>query len=495
MKNFKKIIAAIAAIGMAGTMLAACTSDSGSGGGGGGGGGGATPSETIGFEGLPEEIDEAALLADGGGSKLKIYCWNTEFMARMTYVYGTVGVPGKEVTISEKTYTTGADEEGNPVTETIAVITSINGVEIDFVVTPNQGNAYQDKLDADIVKNTATDDPIDMYLIEADYAMKYVNTEFSLDVSLLGLTNADVGNMYGYTKDVTTNNTDGTLRGVSWQACPGAFIYRRSIAQDVWATDDMTEIQAKVANWDLFEGTAAELKEKGYFMLSGYDDSYRAFSNNATNPWVDANNTIQIDDKIGEWVEQTKTFTDNGWNNRANLWSDASMAGFNADGKIFGYFGPAWFIDFVMAGKGSDGDWAAVEGPASFNWGGSWLVAAPGTDNAALVQEVLRDMTCNEDNLLAVTKEFGEFTNNRNAMEALAADESYSNSFLGGQNHIAVLAKSATNISMDNISEFDQLLTESFQAAMMEYFNGNNTQEESIELFYEMVLKNRALNR
>lgn len=44
-------------------------------------------------------------------------------------------------------------------------------------------------------------------------------------------------------------------------------------------------------------------------MVSGYDDDYRVFSNNATKTWVDSSNKIQIDDNIKLWIDQTKKFT------------------------------------------------------------------------------------------------------------------------------------------------------------------------------------------
>ena len=65
-------------------------------------------------------------------------------------------------------------------------------------------------------------------------------------------------------------------------------------------------------------------------MVAGYDDDYRVFSNNATTTWVDENNKIQFDPNILAWIDQTKTFTDNGYNNKAILWSDEQWAGAKA---------------------------------------------------------------------------------------------------------------------------------------------------------------------
>ena len=50
--------------------------------------------------------------------------------------------------------------------------------------------------------------------------------------------------MYKYTKDIMTDS-NGVLKGVSWQACPGGLIYSRSIAKDVLGTDDPAKVQAR----------------------------------------------------------------------------------------------------------------------------------------------------------------------------------------------------------------------------------------------------------
>ena len=80
------------------------------------------------------------------------------------------------------------------------------GVTVNFKITENKDNAYQNKLDEDLPKNEAAsaDDKIDMFLFEADYALKYVNSEYTLDVKSLGLTDEDLSGMYQYTKDAVS---------------------------------------------------------------------------------------------------------------------------------------------------------------------------------------------------------------------------------------------------------------------------------------------------
>ena len=76
-------------------------------------------------------------------------------------------------------------------------------------------------------------------------AGKYTKSDDVLDViNEIGLTEADLSNQYQYTKDIAS--VDGKLKAVSWQATPGLFAYRRSIAKKVLGTDDPEAVQEKV---------------------------------------------------------------------------------------------------------------------------------------------------------------------------------------------------------------------------------------------------------
>ena len=380
------------------------------------------------------------------------------------------------------------------------------GVTVNFKKTENANNAYQNKLDEDLPKNDAAsaDDKIDMFLFEADYALKYVNSEYTLDVKSLGLTDEDLSGMYQYTKDVcTTQDGSNVLKGVSWQATPGLYAYRRSIAKDVLGTDDPAKVQEALADWTKFDEVAAKAADKGYKMLSGYDDAYRTFSNNVAAPWVNENKEIIIDDNIMKWVDQTKTYTDKGYNNKTSLWSDAWAADQGPDGKVFGFFYSTWGINFTLlgnslavkekdggkleVGNGGYGDWAVCYGPQAYFWGGTWLAAAKGTDNAALVGDVMRAFCCDKDFGLQFTKDTQDYYNNEAAMKELAASD-FKSAFLGGQNHIALFVETAPKIDMSKISIYDQGLNETLQAKFKEYFDGTVDKDTALKNFYEAAI-------
>ena len=392
------------------------------------------------------------------GKVLNIYVWNDEFKSRFNDYYASK-LP--------------AD------------------VTVNFIQTANQDNAYQNKLDEVLMNQSKAkaDDKVDIFLVEADYALKYVDTPYTLDVKKdIGLTDADLANQFKYTKDIMTDSK-GVLKGVSWQACPAGFAYRRSYAKQVLGTDDPAEVQKLLSDWNKFDAVAAKMKAAGYFMVSGYDDAFRVFSDNVTTKWVNGNK-ITIDPMIKRWIEQTKEYTDKGYNNKTSLWDGEWSKGMMADGNVFGYFGPAWFIDFCMPhDEGSAfGDWAFCKGPQGYSWGGTWICGAAGSDNISIIKDMMLTLTCDKATMVRIAKEAGDFTNNEPAMKEVAASD-YKNDFLGGQNHMAFFIDSAASIDKSFISAYDQGMNEKIQGAMKDYFNGQVTEEEAWDNFYTSVLE------
>ena len=407
------------------------------------------------------------------GKVLNIHCWNEEFKDRFEYFKEAGKLP--------------------------------DDVTVNFVITPNQDNAYQNALDQALLgqKDAKADDKIDIFLVEADYALKYVDTDYTLDVKAdIGLTDEDLAGQYQYTKDIVTDSK-GKQKGVTWQATPGLFAYRRSIAKDVLGTDDPDKVQEALATWDAFDDVATQASEKGYKMLSGYDDAYRTFSNNTSAPWVDGDKIV-VDENLMRWVDQSKSYTDKGYNNKTSLWAPEWSADQGPDGKVFGFFYSTWGINFTLlgnalatpeseggkqeVGNGVFGDYGVCYGPESYYWGGTWICAAAGTDNLSLVKDIMYTMSCDKDVLKQITLDTQDYTNTIDGMNEIANSD-FSSAFLGGQNHIALFAGAAEKIDMSNISSYDQGLNESFQGSFKDYFDGKVDKETALENFYTAAIE------
>ena len=216
------------------------------------------------------------------------------------------------------------------------------------------------------------------------------------------------------------------------------------------------------------------------------------FSNNVSEPWVDANNNLQIDPAIQTWMQQAKDFSDNGYTQDCDIWSDECTAQMFGDGKAMCYFGPAWYFNFSMgnaqdADKGCFGDWAICEGPQAHFWGGTWLLAPAGTDNPTMVADIMNTFINDEEVCTNLVKNEAQFSNNQKVNETVAQDPTYGSDFLGGQNDIALFCDLAKNIKFENHTIYDQLLNEGLQACWREYCKGTVTEDEAMSNFYKYI--------
>ena len=187
-----------------------------------------------------------------------------------------------------------------------------------------------------------------------------------------------------------------------------------------------------------------------------------------------------------KWIEQTKDFTDKGYNNKTSLWSAEWAADQGPEGKVFGFFYSTWGINFTLlgnsladpdgaqeVGNGIFGDYAVCYGPQPYYWGGTWICAATGTDNTELVADVMKQLTCNADIMKQITLDTQDYTNTVTGMTAIAEDPDFGSAFLGGQNHVALFLEAAQKIDMSNISPYDQGCNEGIQGAFKDYFDGS----------------------
>lgn len=435
-----------------------------------------------------ERMDTATLhgkdSSDKSKNTLRIYCWNTEFKLRFDAAYAKGG-KYKVETASYK------DDKGKELTE----IKKIDGKDIEWVQVENEGGAYQKALDEALKGQKESDNKVDMFLIEADYALKYTDskdTDYTGLVALspqdIGITDDDTKNMYEYTKDAVRDPISGDVKALSWQATPGLLYYDVKMAKEVLGTDEPDKVQEFVKDWDTFKDTAKKMKDKGYIMLSSFADTFRVFGANMTAPWV-TDKKLNLDPQMEAWIKQTKEFTDNGWNNKTDQWQPAWNADMTKDSKVFCFFMPSWGVDNCLYKQGGDatkGKWKACVGPAGWYWGGSWICGAVDSDNQDIVADIMKTMTCNTDVAKFLIDSYGEMVNNKEAVAQ--AKDSYKNEYLGGQNHIALMSESADKIQLKGkISAYDQTCVEKLQGDMAEYFKGTASYDDCLKKWKQDV--------
>ncbi|MBQ2689088.1 MAG: hypothetical protein IJG05_03315 [Solobacterium sp.] len=408
-----------------------------------------------------EKPAEEPVEEGGEGKVFHIYAWNEEFKG-----------------FFEKYYTVP------------------EGVEVVWTIVPSDNGQYQDALDLALLNqdSAAADDKIDMFLAESDYIVKYTNTDYTQDIKQLGVTN--FSNTYPYTVEAASD-ANGVVKGVSFQCCPAGMLYRKSIAEAVLGTSDPEEIQAMVSDWDKFDAVAAQMKDAGYLMTASFAETFRVFSNNTESAWVDADNNLVIDPAIQTWMDQAEKFIENGYTLTSGVWDAETTAEMGKDGKAFCYFGPAWYYNFCMGpafgedavkeGTDTVGDWALIAGPQAYFWGGTWLLAATGSDNPTMLADVMDTFINNEDVVTALIANEAQFTNNKKVNQKFADDPDFGNPYLDGQNDTAVFNAMADNITFRNHTIYDQLCNEGLQDKFSEYLKGEVDKETAMANFYTFL--------
>jgi len=253
---------------------------------------------------------------------------------------------------------------------------------IDAYAKKHWGNCYIKKYDGSIyysqtdihnmVKQSllSGDGAVDVYVLDERLAPYYLKGEFSQYACTYKELGIDVENALkkaDIPEYAVRRNPDGEVIALPYQSAAFAFLYRRSIARDVWGTDDPEKIAEIIGggtqSWDKFIEAAKELKKHGYYIAPGYKhlmwmidtSSYPAldYAQNQPNPLWE------------EYMDIAKYLVDNGYVSDFNdlfnnEWSNALEG---PGSKVFGtvvfpdYFDADYFI------SETSGDWAICMPP------------------------------------------------------------------------------------------------------------------------------------
>lgn len=389
------------------------------------------------------------------------------------------------------------------------------GYEINTTIIATTDGAYQPALDAALAAGGA--DAPDIYCAEAAFVLKYAQgdaSSYAAPYADLGIdidkamTDADIAQ---YSAEIGTN-PNGDVVALGYQATGGAFIYRRSIAQDVWGTDDPATIKEKIGggsgSWDQFFAAAEELKAKGYGIISGDGDLWHAVENSSDTGWV-VDGKLNIDPKREEFLDLSKKLKDNNYHNDTQDWQDAWFADMKGEGEkeIFGFFGPAWLINYTIApncggeavGEGTYGDWAICESPIGFFWGGTWLLANKDSKVKAAVGDIIEWITLDTSETgLQYMWANGTMNGEGGTKDCVASGTVMEKSdgaleFLGGQNMFDVFVPANSYANGKNLTQYDETINTYWRDAVRAYTAGTMTRDEAIASFKQNVADNLAV--
>ena len=385
--------------------------------------------------------------------------------------------------------------------------------KIEAMYCNNDGQGYETKLNAALQAGGST--APDLYVAEADYILPYTQGDFSAYAAPYSdfIENFDQkfkdAELFDYSVDL--GSKDGKVMALNYQCTGGAFIYRRSIAKEVFGSDDQKTVEdaigAGTQKWDKFWEAADKLKEKNYKIVSGLGDVWNVSEKAAQTPWV-VDGKLQIDPVRDEYIDIAKKLIDGGYTNDTSAWQPAWNADMRDEGdaKVFGWFGPAWLINYVIVSQAATpekgfGDYAVCSPNVGFWWGGSWLLAnaesvkdeAKKEFLATFIEWVTLDTSdkglqyiwanCPQS-LIDVKTSIGETpAKDTVASKKVMASADGKLDFLGGQNPLDVFTKATDYASSKCKCLFDADLNGTWQDLCNQYAHGKITRDEVITKF------------
>ena len=414
---------------------------------------------------------------------------------------------GSKVTINVMSFT---DEVPGMITKYMEAHPDVAAkYDVNTTIIATTDGLYQPALDQALQAGGA--DAPDIYCAESAFVLKYCQgdaAEFAATYEDLGIDVAaatKAADIAQYTIDIGTRPSDGKLVGLGYQATGGAFIYRRSIAKDVWGTDDPAVVAEKIGagsgSWDAFFAAAEELKAKGYAIVSGDGDIWHAVENSSATGWI-VDDALNIDPSREAFLDLSKKLVDNGYHHDTTDWQEGWFADMKKDGGVLGFYGPAWLINYTLApnaGEGdnsSAGDWACCAPNIGFFWGGTWLLAGKsvvGTEKAEFVRDFINWVTLDatEDGLQykwangTLNGEGG--TKDCVASGTVMAKSNGELEFLGGQNMFDAFVPANAYANGKNLTQYDETINTAWRDAVRQYAHGQVSRDEAIENFKTTV--------
>ena len=393
--------------------------------------------------------------------------------------------------------------------------------EVKPTIIPTTDGNYQPALDK-ALQGGGKDAP-DFYCAESAFVLKYTQgdmSSYAAPYKDLGIdVDAEISDsqIAPYSVEIGTNN--GNVVGLGYQATGGAFIYRRSLAKDAFGTDDPDAVADKIGggsgNWDKFFEAAETLKGKGYAIISGDGDLWHAVENSSEKGWI-VDGKLHIDEKRENFLDLSKKLKDNDYHNDTQDWQEPWKADMRDEGtkKVFGFFGPAWLINYTLAensgsfdedgnlvdGQGTYGDWAVCKPPVGFFWGGTWLIANKDSSKKEAVGKIIEWITLDSsDTGLQYMWANGTLNGEGGTKDTVASNTVMAKSdgtlaFLGGQNMFDVFVPANEYANGKNLTQYDETINGWWRDQVRQYTSGSKSRDQAIADFKQQVSDNLAID-
>ncbi len=356
---------------------------------------------------------------------------------------------------------------------------------VEFVTLPEEG--YVEAIEA-LLQNKEEEKCPDIILADYNDVPYFTSTEDMLTVAELGLTEADLNQMYAYTTEYASD-AEGNVKGLSWRVQPGAFVYRKSLALNFLGYDDEENVQSFVRDWDTFVDTARTVDKKSdgnVKMLVSVSDIEKTFAGAA---WMKGEEAV-IDSRYSKMLDIEYALKNN--NFALGLARDSEQYIKVANkGNIFGYF---CSLDMLKALNQEctgelKGDWAVCRGPKAYVCGGDWIFVTKNCSDSELAGNILKELCCDANILKQIRENNDEFVNNIKEMSNAYNLGKGKIELLGGGDYIKTYSDAAGKATIADRSIHDGKLEAMYLSLAGSYCEGKSSKEEIEDSYRQEALE------
>lgn len=304
-----------------------------------------------------------------------------------------------------------------------------------------------------------------------------------------------------YASQVGTRPGDSQIVALPFSGNGVSFIYRRSIARDVFGTDNNDDIEQIIGggtgSWDSFWYAAEKCKNAGCAIVPSAKEIWPAYAYApGITPWV-VNGKLNIDKQREAFLDIAKLMFDKNYEVGAYPWTEEWFKCMNSDSKVFGFFGPSWLIEYTMLwNTDATDDWGICCPPTGGIMGGTYILANGALSGekkeavAKLVEWLTLDATESGAQYKIATGT--AFSDSIEDIEDVASGKvkdmlDIPLEFLGNQNPFPVWKRSGELAVGNNITPYDETIDGYFKECAISYAKGDMTRQEALEWFKECV--------
>lgn len=266
--------------------------------------------------------------------------------------------------------------------------------------------------------------------------------------------------------------------------------YKRSLAKEYLGTDDPKTIQNMMTTMNDFLDLGEKLKTNSngaVSLLADYSELLYVILGNRQSGWV-VDGKLTIDENVVNYLDLATTIRNKGYDRGYKQWT-SNWSDSMSNTSVFGYMLPTWGLGNTLQGNApnTSGDWAFVEAPTPYYWGGTWLGIYKDSKKKDLAWTFVKYITTNTDYLKEYAKDSGDFVNNTKVQEEISNSDLGKNEFLAGQNVYSSYFELVKSVNGKTLTQYDEVLNVLWGEIVEEYVSGKISKEQVIAKFKEEV--------